>query len=78
MLTIPLPFLISGLPDHVHPSPGYNQPDQLFLRQQHGASWEPRHVCPRFLRLPARGQLDTAVTVITHCYFELKFPSRTF
>lgn len=38
-----------GLPDHVHPSPRYSQPDQLFLRQQHGASGEPRAVRPRRL-----------------------------
>lgn len=49
-----LTFLFSlliflGLPDHVHPSPRYSQPDQLFLRQQHGASGEPRTVRPRRL-----------------------------
>jgi len=49
-LTIALPFYsFPGLPDHVHPSPGNSGPDQLLLRQQHGASGEPRAVCPRCL-----------------------------
>lgn len=50
------PSFIAGLPDHVRPSPGDSQPDQLFLRQQHDAGREPRDVRSRRLRLPARGR----------------------
>lgn len=66
MLTVPLSLLyfISGLSDHVHPSPGDNWPDQLFLRQQHGASREPRDVCTRCLGLLAGGQLLWSVTLL--------------
>lgn len=47
---------LAGLLHHVHPSPGYSQPHQLFLRQQHGANRKSGHVHPRRLRLPAGGR----------------------